>query len=40
MNEKAIRRPQAELETEQNKIIARIADLQTEGDVLDRGATR
>ena len=34
MNEKAIRRPQAELETEQNKIIARIADLQTEGDVL------
>ena len=34
MNEKAIRRPQAELETEQNKIIARIADLQNEGDVL------
>ena len=34
MNEKAMRRPQAELEAERNEIIARIADLQTEGDVL------
>ena len=29
-----MRRPQAELEAEQNEIIARIADLQNEGDVL------
>jgi len=34
MNGKAMRRPQAELEAEQNEIIARIADLQNEGDVL------
>ena len=34
MNKKAMRRPQAELEAEQNEIIARIADLQNEGDVL------
>jgi len=34
MNEKAMRRPQAELEAEHNKIIARIADLQNEGAVL------
>jgi len=34
MNEKAMRRPEAELETERNEIIARIADLQNEGDVL------
>ena len=29
-----MRPPQAELEAEHNEIIARIADLQTEGDVL------
>ena len=29
-----MRRPQAELEAEQDEIIARIADLQNEGDVL------
>ena len=29
-----MRRPQAELEAERNEIIARIAALQTEGDVL------
>ena len=29
-----MRRPQAELETERNEIIARIAELQNEGDVL------
>ena len=29
-----MRRPQAELEAEQNEIIARIAELQNEGDVL------
>jgi len=34
MNKKVMRRPQAELEAEQNEIIARIADLQNEGDVL------
>ena len=34
MNKKAMRRPEAELEAEQNEIIARIADFQNEGDVL------